>query len=82
MKGVDLSSFQRVDACWKTERFAEHATKLALVTSKRSGAPNVNYDLEIRRELLWLRRKLNELAGTLEPFNGSSVEFYYGSDER
>lgn len=49
-----------------TERYAEHANKLALAVAKRF-SPNVNYDAEIRREFLWLKRKLVALESLMYP---------------
>jgi hypothetical protein len=48
-------------AMLEAERFAAHANKLALATARRVGRANINYEAEVRREFLWLKRKLAEM---------------------
>lgn len=43
------------------ERLVEHAHRLATRAAMLVASENVNYEAHLRREILWLRRKLAEI---------------------
>lgn len=58
---VRFATYDAIRGMLTASDVAQHATKLAIAHALLMSGPNVNYEAEIRREILYLFRKLKEL---------------------